>query len=150
MIRMRASTAVGLLFAGSMSIFGIFSTNRHRSQALAIEPVWVNGQEGVYSPSTGEFVPTTSWDYADVCDEIRQQRAAAGIYGTPTTGPSGYTDSTGIYHSYHYYGSGYGYYGGSGYTGSHSMGSSSSSSSMGSARGGIGGMGHAHGGGGGE
>jgi len=132
------------MLAGSMSIFGIFATSKHHSQVEAIEPVWVNGQEGVYSPSTGAFVLTTSWDYADVCDEIRQQRAAAGIYGSPTTGPSGYTDSTGIYHSYHYYGSSFN---GWGYTGSHSTGSSSSSS-FGSARGGIGGMGHAHSGGG--
>ena len=36
---MRASTAVGLLFAGSMSIFGIFSSNRHSSQAQGIEPL---------------------------------------------------------------------------------------------------------------
>jgi hypothetical protein len=150
---MRASTAVGLLFAGSMSVFGIFSTSRHGSQAQGIEPVWVDGQEGVISPSTGEFVPKTSWDYADVCDEIRQQRAQAGVYATPTTGPSGYTDSTGIYHSYHYYGSSFGSaygstYHGSGYSGSSA--GSSSSHSFGSERGGIGGMGHAHGGGGGE
>jgi hypothetical protein len=144
---MRASTAVGLLFAGSMSIFGIFSTSRHGSQVQGIEPVYVDGQEGVYRPSTGEFVAASSWDYADACDEIRQQRARAGVYGTPTTGPSGYSDSSGYYHSYHYYG---GAYGGSGYSGSSSDASSSSGHSFGSARGGIGGMGAAHGGGGGE
>jgi hypothetical protein len=144
---MRASTAVGLLFAGSMSIFGIFSSNRHNSQARGIEPVWVDGQEGVYSPSTGEFVPSTSWDYADVCDEIRQQRAGAGIYGTPTTGPAGYAGSSGYYHGYHYYGSSFGSgYVSSGYRGSSSVGSGSSSS-FGSTRGGIGEMGHSFGGG---
>jgi hypothetical protein len=137
---MRASTAVGLLFAGSMSIFGIFSTNRHHSQVEGIEPVWVNGQQGVYSPSTGEFVPSSSWDYADVCDEIRQQRAQSGGYGNPTTGP--YIDSSGYYHNSHYYGSGYGYYGGSGHSSS-----SSSSHSFGSERGGIGATGHSFGGG---
>jgi len=96
---------------------------------LAIEPVWVNGQQGVYSPINGEFVPTTSPMYPYVCDLIRdnrQRNAWGGGWG-------------GSSYNYHYYGSGY-----SGFAG----GGGSSSSSVGSSRGGIGGMGAAHGSGG--
>jgi hypothetical protein len=131
---MRASTAVGLLLASSASVFGIYSTGRHVPPSNAIEPVYVNGVMGVYCPSTGEFVPSTSPMYAQCCDEIRQQRY------------NQYSGSSWpYYHNYYYHSFGSSY--GGGYHSSVStFDSSSFSHSSGSIRGGIGSTGHSFGG----
>lgn len=156
-ILMRASSGVGLLLASSMAIFGIYG-RQQSSAALppGPEPVWVNGQMGVYNPDTGVFVPSTSPLFDQTCDLIRLRRAQAGGY---TGGPASWG-----YHHYRYnlidhlfeypgedvWGGGYsnGGTGGGGYWGGASGARSSggSSSFFGSARGGIGETGHAFGG----
>jgi hypothetical protein len=130
---MRASTAVGLLLASSASVFGICATANHGVPTNAIEPVWVDGVEGVYSPSTGEFVPSTSPLYAQTCDEIRRQRQNSYSYSHSSFWPF----YQGNY--YHAYTGGY-------HSSINSFGSSSFSHSSGSIRGGIGSTGHSFGG----
>jgi hypothetical protein len=136
---MRASTAVSLLLVSSMSIFGIYSgTNHHSNIVAGPEPVWVNGQQGVYDPDTGEFVPIDSPRFAATCELIRQRRAATQPGYDPGYYQNGqyYHGSPPISYSSHY-SSGYS---GSGY-------SSSGDSDVSSIRGGIGGTGHSFGGG---
>jgi hypothetical protein len=130
---MRASSAVALLLASSASVFGVFATGSHSLPSNAIEPVWVDGVEGVYSPSTGQFVPSTSPLYAQTCDEIRQQRQNSSSYSQSSFWP--------FFHSsyYHSYTGGY-------HSSMNSFGSSSFSHSSGSIRGGIGSTGHSMGG----
>jgi hypothetical protein len=144
----RASTAVSLLLVSSVSIFGLFG--RHHTTAHAgVEPVWVNGQMGVYNPYTHEFVPSTSPLFDITCDMIQDQRdqAAGGSYGSVGYHHWYYNSGTRVFGS-----SSYGSMGGA--TGAWESGGSSyggSSSSFGSERGGFGETGHSHGGhGGGE
>lgn len=130
---MRASTAVGLLLASSASVFGVFATGSHSLPTNAIEPVWVDGVEGVYCPSTGEFVPSTSPMYPQCCDEIRRERQNSSYYSHSSFWP--------FYHNnyYHSYTGGY-------HSSINSFGSSGFSHSSGSIRGGIGSTGHSMGG----
>jgi hypothetical protein len=135
---MRSSTAVGLLLTSSLSIFGIYARQTNNpALAAGPEPVWVNGQMGVYSPETGEFVPSDSPLFDQTCDEI-QARRNAGADGNfyPTTAPSQYgaSHSGSSYYYGNHYGSSSGWYGGS------------SASRSDSIRGGIGETGHGFGG----
>lgn len=135
---MRASVAVGLLLTTSMSMFGMYAA-QPRSIEAPPETVWGNGQEGIYSPETGEFVPVTSPDFTQTYNLLQQRRqASAGSTpiapGTqPYYQPNNYYPGT--YHSYSSSGSSWG----RGYS------YSSGSAEEGSARGGFGGMGHAMG-----
>ena len=136
---MKASSAVGLVLASSMSIFGLHACHGNSAYA-SVEPVWVNGVMGVYWPGTQIFVPSTSPQFNQACDLIQQQR-------------NGYW-SSGSHHSWYYSPMNHFFYtGNSG--GASGMRSSSgfssfggSSSHFGSTRGGFGSTGHAHGGGG--
>jgi hypothetical protein len=94
---MRSSVAVGLLLTSSMSIFGIYARQAMNPAVPAgPEPVWVNGKMGVYSPETGEFVPSDSPTFDQTCDQIQAARNPASATNpttAPTTAPSNYDSS---------------------------------------------------------
>jgi hypothetical protein len=161
---MRSSLAVGLLLTSSLSIFGLYG--RQQSNAAippGPEPVFVNGQMGVYDPDTGQFVPSTSPLFDQICDKIQARRdAAMGV--NPALPPNWYPGQSNWYYSSHgfyhsgFYGPWY-YHGLSLYTPSHPWfgGSSasrsfstysggSSASHFSSSRGGFGSTGHSFGG----
>ena len=153
---MKASGAIALMLAGSMSVFGLY--HRHAvNPALppGPEPVWVNGVMGVYDPDTREFVASESPKFNQTCDRIQELRAinSGSSYTTNHYYDSGYSGYN--HHWYHSSGSPYLLYSSS--SSSSSSGSSNSSGrssfvstshSTSSARGGIGASGHAASGGG--
>jgi hypothetical protein len=159
---MRSSLAVGLLLTSSLSIFGLYP-RQQRNAAIppGPEPVYVNGQMGVYNPDTGVFVPSTSPLFNETCDLIQARRdAATGVNVTqPTSSFPGwwYYSSNGFHHTGYY---GHSYYSGfslyrsmhtsssswiGGSSASRSFFGSSSSSSSSSMRGGFGSTGHSFG-----
>jgi hypothetical protein len=152
-----------------MAIFGIYG-RQQTNAALppGPEPVWVDGQMGVYNPDTGEFVPVTSPLFDQTCDLIQLRREQAQGYsggGNPwgyhhwvyNPGGNSFWYSTGGSSASGYqnrsYGGGYGGgYGGNSYGDEASGGASGARSSsgmashFGSSRGGIGETGHSFGG----
>jgi hypothetical protein len=162
---MRASSAIGLFLVSSVSIFGIVTGHSPNSRGSNIsrdlppvEPVYVNGQMGVYDPDTGLFVPSTSPLFDQTCERIQQKREQAnGYYHSSSSTYHHWYYSSGS-HSFTYAGapsfgrsSSGGSTGWSSSSGSTSSGyssrSSSGNSSVGSTRGGIGSTGHSFGGG---
>jgi hypothetical protein len=127
-----------------MAIFGLYG--RQQSNAAVPpgpEPVWVNGEMGVYNPDTGEFVPNTSPLFDQTCDLIQCRREQAQRYG----GSYPCNGGNGVYHHWNYYPGGNRFwYSTGGASGARSWSGVSDFGHEGSVRGGIGETGHAHGG----
>jgi hypothetical protein len=158
---MRASTAISLLLVSSASVFGFYGTravlplppdetsssgdfSTAPDDTPAIEPVWINGVEGVYDPDSNVFVPSTWPNFDEVCDRIirRRYQTSGGSY----FGVSHHWYYSPSFNSYTFAGGGGGGGGASGARSSTGGSSGGRSASVGSARGGIGGHGAAHGG----
>jgi hypothetical protein len=130
---MKSSAAVGLLLASSMSIFGVYAAQSHNANIPpGPEPVWVDGQMGVYDPDTGAFIPNTSPQFEETCARIRKRREDA--INANANNSHWWSGSSSGYHPTHYVGSSSGY-------------SSDSHASSSSTRGGFGSTGHSFGGG---
>ena len=68
-----------------MAIFGHYGRQQNNTALPpGPEPVWVDGEMGVYNPDTGQFVPITSPLFDQTCDLIQLRRAQSMGYNNPT------------------------------------------------------------------